>query len=229
MTDETFKKIIKDGKELGVTHYSPFMSGEPFVFPKIWEWLDYMEKEGVWVSLYTNGEFLDVDRLVKYKNIRYVNCSVNAATKRTHKAVVRGPDFDRVVDNVNELFKKAKFMVRASFIRCEENAHEEEAFKKMFPRVKIGDYDNWTGDRSSEYERKGERIPCYVLLRQMFILWNGDVVPCCMDYDGKMVLGNVHENSLKEIREYSKWLINKHKNGDFDTFICRKCNYNVKN
>ena len=31
------------------------------------------------------------------------------------------------------------------------------------------------------------------------ILWNGDVVACCMNYDGKYILGNVKEESLKDI------------------------------
>jgi radical SAM protein with 4Fe4S-binding SPASM domain len=225
MSDETFHKIIKDGKEMGVTNYSPFMNGEPFVFPKIWEWLDYMEKEGVTVSLYTNAEHIDVDRIIKYKNIKYINCSVNASTEETYNKIMRGPDYKKVVKNTNELFEKAPFLVRASLIKNELNANEVEDFN--YPKVKIEQFDNWTGDRESEFERKGKKVPCYVLFKQMFVLWNGDVVPCCMDYDGKQILGNVNDNTLKEIWDYSKWMRNKHTNKDFDTFVCRNCNYNT--
>jgi radical SAM protein with 4Fe4S-binding SPASM domain len=31
------------------------------------------------------------------------------------------------------------------------------------------------------------------------ILWNGDVVPCCYDFDGRMVLGNLRQQSIAEI------------------------------
>jgi len=228
MSDELFHKIIKDGKAMGIYRYSPFMNGEPFVFPRIWEWLDYMEKEGVKVSLYTNAEYLDVERLIKYNNIQYINCSVNAATEETYDKIMRGSDYKKVIKNVNELFNKASFMVRASFIRCEENIHEEEEFKKMFPKTKVEQFDDWIGARHSKYERRGKRVPCYVLFNQMFILWDGRVVPCCMDFDAKMVLGDANRQSLKEIWDSYKWMREKHRNDDFDIPICNKCNYNVQ-
>jgi radical SAM protein with 4Fe4S-binding SPASM domain len=206
------------------------MNGEPFVFPRIWKWLDYMEKEGVKVSLYTNAEFLDVERIIKYKNIEYISCSINASTKETYDKVVRGPDFDKVIKNTKELIAKAPFFVRASFVRCDENIHEEEAFREMFRgKGKICGFANWTGDRKADIQRTGEKAQCNVLMTQMFVLWNGDVVPCCMDYDGKQILGNVKNNTLKEIRDNSAWLRYKHKQGDFDTYVCRNCNYNVIN
>lgn len=230
MSDELFHKIIREGKEAGVTRYSPFMNGEPFVFPRIWEWLDYMEKEGVYVGIYTNAEFLDVDRLIKYKNIWYVNCSINAATKETCDKVMRGPDFDTCVRNAKDLIKKAPFFARASFVRCDDNIHEEEDFRKMFPRrTKVCGFANWTGDRDADVSRKGKKIPCCVLLTQMFILWDGKVVPCCMDYNAKMIIGDANKESIRDLWNKMKWMRDKHRNYDFDIPICQQCNYNVDN
>jgi len=227
MSDELFYKIIKDGKEWGVKQYSPFMNGEPFVFPRIWNWLDYMEKEGVLVSLYTNGEFIDVDRLVKYKNIRYLDFSINAATPETHKKVMRGPNFETVTANFFKAREKARFMVRASFVKTEENIAELEDFKKMFGKVEICEFSNWTGARHSALEKKGTRRPCWVLFHQMFVLWDGRVVPCCMDFDAKQVLGDANNNTLKEIWEGAKWMRDMHEKLDFSTPVCRDCNYNI--
>ena len=42
---------------------------------------------------------------------------------------------------------------------------------------------------------------CYGLRNQIAILANGDVIPCCLDSEGNMVLGNIHQNSLQEIFE----------------------------
>ena len=33
----------------------------------------------------------------------------------------------------------------------------------------------------------------------MSIAWDGDVVPCCFDYDKKIVLGNIENETLSEI------------------------------
>lgn len=40
---------------------------------------------------------------------------------------------------------------------------------------------------------------CYGLREQIAILSNGEVVPCCIDYGGKISLGNVKDSSLDEI------------------------------
>ena len=40
---------------------------------------------------------------------------------------------------------------------------------------------------------------CYGLRNQIAILASGDVVPCCLDSEGNIVLGNIHEKSLQEI------------------------------
>jgi len=229
MTDELFHKVIKEGKEMGVKQYSPFLMGEPFVFPRIWEWLDYMEEEGVQANLYTNGIFVDIDRLIKYKNIRYLNFSVNAATKETHAKVMRGPDFDVVKKNLEYAFEKCPFMVRASFVVTEDNQHEIEDFKKMFKKTEVTGFSNWTGGRSDALARNGEKKPCYVLYHQMTILYDGTVVPCCMDYDGKQTMGDANTQHLKDIWEHSQWMRDKHDKYEFDTYVCRDCNYNVEN
>ncbi|MFA4890697.1 MAG: radical SAM/SPASM domain-containing protein [Candidatus Paceibacterota bacterium] len=228
MTDELFHKIIKEGKEMGIKLFSPFLNGEPFVFPKIYEWLDYMEKEGVMVILYTNGEFLDADRLIKYPNIRYVNCSFNGATKETYDKVMRGPNFDKTRENIKYLISKAPFRVKVSMIVTEENAHEQKLFKEMWGRhAKLGGYANWAGAMRSALEKKGKRRPCYHLLNHLTILWDGRVNLCCMDYDGKVILGDLNKQSLKEVLKNIEPLRERHKKLDFDMPLCKDCNLNT--
>lgn len=36
------------------------------------------------------------------------------------------------------------------------------------------------------------------------VLWDGHVVPCCLDYDGKVVLGDVNKDSLQDILKGQK-------------------------
>ncbi len=40
---------------------------------------------------------------------------------------------------------------------------------------------------------------CDGLSGQLGILWNGDVVPCCGDYDGRVVLGNLQTDTLTDV------------------------------
>jgi len=228
MSDELFHKIIKESKEFRNPEIVPFLNGEPFIFSRIWEWLDYMKENDCKVYLFTNAEFMDVDRIIKYTNIRYVCCSVNAGTKETHSKVMRGPNYDVVESKVTELIKKAPFQVYVSMVEIEANTHEKEEFKKKWGKNAIfGEFKNWGGMKHDKLERTGKRVPCLSLLRAITILWDGRVVPCCLDYDGKLILGDANKQTLSEILISTRWLRKRHKKLDFDFDPCRLCNQNI--
>jgi radical SAM protein with 4Fe4S-binding SPASM domain len=42
-------------------------------------------------------------------------------------------------------------------------------------------------------------VQCTWPWERMTILWDGDVVPCCFDYDKKYVLGNIKDSTLSDI------------------------------
>jgi len=62
----------------------------------------------------------------------------------------------------------------------------------------------------------------------MSILWNGDVVPCCIDFYGDYVIGNVKYSSLKELWNNKKMghLRKALKQKKHDKIkICSKCDF----
>lgn len=228
MSDELFHKIIKESKVFKRPEIVPFLNGEPFIFPRIWEWLDYMKKMDCRVYLFTNAEFIDVNRIIKYKNIRYICCSINAATKKTHSEIMRGPNYDKVVANVEELIAKAPFPIYVSMVEVEKNQHEIDLFKKKWgDRVTYGEFKNWGGARHDKLEKTGFRIPCQSMLHTITILWDGRVATCCMDYDGRLILGDANKQTLSEIYKSYEWLRRRHKNLDFSMIPCKECNQNI--
>ena len=74
---------------------------------------------------------------------------------------------------------------------------------------------------------KGERFFCYGLKDQFGILSDGTVVPCCLDSDGVINLGNVFSDSLDEILESER--VHRIKNGfacgEASEDLCKKCGY----
>ncbi len=48
-----------------------------------------------------------------------------------------------------------------------------------------------------QYDRS--RVRCTIPWDSMTITWNGDVVPCCFDYNSKYILGNISVSTLAEI------------------------------
>lgn len=228
MSDELFHKIIQESKVFRSPEIVPFLNGEPFIFPRIWKWLDYMEENKCRVYLFTNAEFLDVDRIIKYKNIRYICCSINAATAETHRKIMRGPNYDVVVSKVKDLIKKAPFRIYVSMVVTSDNQHEVEMFKEQWgERVMLGEFKNWGGARHDKLEKTGKRIPCPSLLNSITILWDGRVVPCCLDYDGRLILGDANKQTLTEIWQQTSWLRKCHRKLDFSMIPCRDCNQNI--
>ena len=68
---------------------------------------------------------------------------------------------------------------------------------------------------------------CYGLRNQIAVLANGDVVPCCLDSDGNMVLGNIHHNSLQEIfeTERAQAIYTGFTHRKAVEHLCRTCGY----
>lgn len=226
MSDELFYKIVKEGKEMEVKHFLPFLNGEPFVFSRIWEWLDYLERQKVWVTLYTNAELIDVDRLLKHKNIYLVNCSLNATTKETSNKVMRGIDFDKAVKNTQDLISKSRFRVRVSMVVNEDTVNEVDDFKNIWgEHAVVNNYANWGGARHSTLEKKKIRKYCERTLQDITILWDGRVNMCCMDYDGKAIFGDINKESLKDISKRIEVIRELHRARNYTMIPCRDCNF----
>ena len=68
---------------------------------------------------------------------------------------------------------------------------------------------------------------CHGLRDQIGILVNGDVVPCCLDGEGTMVLGNLIDSTLEEILESdrAKRFYNSFSARKAPHPLCRTCGY----
>jgi radical SAM protein with 4Fe4S-binding SPASM domain len=81
-------------------------------------------------------------------------------------------------------------------------------------------------DRRVEKRSLNRKVPCRELWLKLQVLWNGDVTVCCIDYDGKLKIGNIRNESLNEL-----WVGSKvermravHRAREFEkTPICNKC------
>ena len=73
----------------------------------------------------------------------------------------------------------------------------------------------------------GEAGFCYGLRDQIGVLWDGTVVPCCLDHEGDIPLGNLYHQTLEEILDTPR------AQAIYDGFsrrraveeLCRKCGY----
>jgi radical SAM protein with 4Fe4S-binding SPASM domain len=76
--------------------------------------------------------------------------------------------------------------------------------------------------KSQGYVRYKDRAVCRLLF-QGFVLSDGSVVPCCIDYDGKYPFGNLYHQAWNEIwtSEERQKILTRYFSGELE--LCRKC------
>ena len=103
-----------------------------------------------------------------------------------------------------------------------ENARGIKLRDKIF--LEWGERFEWP---DSEAEVKGSRFFCYGLKDQFGILADGTVVPCCLDSDGVINLGNIFSENIEDILSSPKAraMVEGFRCGKASEELCRRCGY----
>ena len=83
--------------------------------------------------------------------------------------------------------------------------------------------ENGLGEKSSKKEKK--QLFCKALIKQIGVLSDGSLVPCCLDHDGDVVLGNLLHQSLEEIlaSPRAQALVEGFKHHTASEKLCQNC------
>lgn len=103
-----------------------------------------------------------------------------------------------------------------------ENTRGIRVRDKIF--VEFGERFEWP---DSNAEIKGNKFFCYGLKDQFGILTDGTVVPCCLDSDGVINLGNIFSEDINSIlsSERATAIAEGFKQGKASETLCQKCGY----
>ena len=103
-----------------------------------------------------------------------------------------------------------------------ENTRGIRVRDKIF--VEFGERFEWP---DSNAEIKGNKFFCYGLKDQFGILADGTVVPCCLDSDGVINLGNIFSEDINSIlsSERATAIVEGFKQGKAAETLCKKCGY----
>ncbi|WP_297420819.1 SPASM domain-containing protein [Clostridium sp.] len=225
MDRESFEYIVKSIRSY--TDYVYFhLMGEPFLNKELQNFLNICGENFLKVNLTTNGTLINEVKeiLINSKALRQVNISLHS-----FEANENNIDFNEYIDNIIGFVKEAtektniicslrlwnldtkysasnkmnvdifKFLQQEFEIECDlkECLKEKNSCKlKNNVYVSMGEKFKWPSLSSEEL---GERAFCYGLRDQIGVLVDGTVVPCCLDSEGSIPLGNIFENTLEEI------------------------------
>ena len=207
-----FKLIVE--RDMGATvKVGLHILGEPTLHPDLVEMVACLTAAGIVSELATNGLALSAKLALGLMaaGLDTIWFSLDAACPETYAQVRSSPCYSTVVRNVErflDLKMKARNPVRVVLQMVEHpwlQAGESEEFLRRWSipgvdRVAVKFLDSWAGTLfEHEVAAPGHRHPCAEPFQRVAVLQDGSVVPCCRDWDGKYVYGNLKKESLAEV------------------------------
>jgi len=236
---ELFRKIVDECRGRGVEEFYPFLNGEPLACPFIEDALDYVSRTlpDTPIHIYTNGYLLDGDKLfsILRSNVGYMHFSIDGLSKGVYEQHRRGLVYEQVLRNIMGFLlrcqqQEREIVTRVVLTLTPLNEGEVEAFRlfwgSLVDMVEVIPCDGRGGEGRAPAHLDFRQSGCFHALSRACILSDGSVVPCCKDWAGYTVLGNVAEDSLESIwnsRDYTR-LRDDLRKGIYSNFeVCRRC------
>jgi len=245
LSKKTMKILLNNLRNYKIPHVQLAFGGEPFLHPKILDYIKEFKKLDIKVEIFTNGLLVnkDISNKIIDLELDIINFSIDSTNNKTYSKIRRGGNLNIAFKNLKYLSKlKKQLKVKKPFIRLcvtkvKDNRLEirNNLFKKKYG--KYVDYiyynyeNNWIGSVNNEViiGKRGveerDRI-CLFPWLLMAITHDGKVVPCCCDYDINYQIGDIHKETLgqirhiKRLRDIRQALIKR----DYDSIrICKKC------
>ena len=227
----------------GVTDYIYLhVMGEPLIHPSLGEFIEIASEMGYKVAITTNGTLLPrrqvelLDSQIYKVNISvhsfeegtneeylsYIDSCLDFADKASEQGILvtlrlwnRGYDKGRNIDTLAILREKfpGDWVYGERGARIRHRLHLEEGERFSWP------------DMEADY--LGERVFCHGLGDHFGVLSDGRVIPCCLDREGAITLGNIFDEDVQSILSSERALAMK------DGFsrkiateeLCRRCGY----
>ena len=241
MTPDEFSMILD--KLTDKTKYIYYhLMGEPLVHPLLSRYIKMAGERGYKSIITTNGTLLETygDDILD-AGLHKVNISLHSfedGTDEKHKQYVQLiSDFakkaaDKGMIVVFRLWNKGcdDGKNEASIELLKENISGDWVENTRGIRIRDKIYLEW-GDRfewpDENAEIKGEKFFCYGLKDQFGILVDGTVVPCCLDSEGVINLGNIFEEDIDDIlsSERARAMVEGFKCGIASEDLCKRCGY----
>ena len=228
--------------------------GDPLTQSNLGAYLDIIHKHGLKAMLTTSGYFLkkhSYDTLF-HPCVKQINISLNSFNKNDTSIT-----FEQYIKPIlslcdEKLAREEELFINLRVWNLDEMMSERTFNDTLFKRFSVGFDVNLDLDSIYEERPKSIRLASKVLIHfdnyfewpslknenyghgtcqglqsHIAILANGTVVPCCLDCDGIVELGNLHKSALNEILG-SKRAVNMlegFKEGKATEELCQKCSY----
>ena len=245
MEVEVFEKIIRK-----IYKYTKLVclhvKGEPLLHSLLEQILEILEKYNLKVNITTNGTLIknNIEILKKSKALRQINFSIHSIleNKSINKQYLQdifecSEELDNTIISYRlwNLKNIRENDINSSIIEEIEKYYnipnlKQQLIENEFLEIKKKMFINqdieftWPNINQNIIIEKGR---CLALKDQIAILVDGTVVPCCLDNNGDIPLGNIFQETLKQILEKTKTVTIKKnfENGVITCELCKRCGF----
>ena len=241
MTAAEFETVL--GRLEGITGYLYYhLMGEPLTHPELPKMLAIASARGFKSQITTNGTLLkDRGQALLDAKVHKVNISIHSFEEGSDE------DYVNYIDSCLDFADRASKAGIIVVLRLWNNGYDEgrnistlDLAKVKFPWdwkeepkgiriqnklfIEHGDRFDWPDLGAAD---GGDAVFCHGLRDHFGILSDGTVVPCCLDREGAIALGNIFHEDIREILQSPRAI------AMVDGFscrrateeLCRKCGY----
>jgi len=222
------------------------VKGEPLLHKNLNELLQILDKYNLKANITTNGTIINenIEILKNLKAVRQINFSIHSITqnKTMNEEYLQNifanveqlpntiisyrlwniQQFEKneinrnIIKQIEEYYKIENLtdkLKKNSFIKLRDNLFINQDIEFTWPDI--------NGDVIIEKGR------CLGLKEQIAILVDGTVVPCCLDNNGDIKLGNILEETMEEIlnKEKTVTIKNNFLNSTITCKLCKTCGF----
>ena len=241
MSEEEFSLILDQLR--GQTQYVYYhLMGEPLTHPQLPDFIRMAGARGLKSIITTNGTLLKLrGEALLAAGVHKVNLSLHSfeeGSEEAHTQYVRS-----LADFAKRAAEQGTIVVFRLWNKGFDGGKNDQAIEilkevlggewvegRRGVRIRDKIFLEW-GERFEWPDRdatvKGDRFFCYGLKDQFGILSDGTVVPCCLDSDGVIALGNIFEEEIGAIlnSDRARAIVEGFRCGMASEDLCKRCGY----
>jgi radical SAM protein with 4Fe4S-binding SPASM domain len=248
---DLFKKMINELRPY-IYNINLYFQGEPMLHPGFFSFLE--NSLTTYTTVSTNGHFLseeNCEKIVK-SGLNRLIISLDGTDQESYSAYRKNGNINTVLDGIQKVSAakkkfKSSLKIEIQFLVNQLNEHQIPRAKELAKKLKVGlkfksmqiydkkDVATWLplNGRFRRYRMEdGEYViksslpgRCARLWFNPVITWDGKVLPCCFDKNGEFVMGDLNQDTFRDIWYGSKYRIFRKSilSGRHMIEICRNC------
>ena len=192
--------------------------GEPLLNKNVGAIVRAFHKRGIFTSLSSNLSLRCKDRLedICDAGLDHLDPSIDGATQEVYQKYRKGGDLQLALDNIKYLAEYRKKRNRVNpvidwqFLEFDHNIHEVNQAKNIAKKVGADRFftrhGNTPADKETKTYHKKKKPSCKLLYRSLVINADYTVAPCCYVYKKENDFGDLHTDSIRNIRNNDKYV-----------------------